>query len=191
MNDKPILLVDDEAAPPVEDLADLFRERARILSEVPPQEEAGERIAALSFQLDDELYGIELKYLLEMRQATPLRRLPGVLPHLAGVMNLRGELLPVVDLRPVLGLGKTETSSVAPATLVLSFKGDKLAVAVDRARDILGFPANDLKPPPMSLDPERAAFVRGEYLMEGRLMTLLDVEKILTDARFAGEAREA
>jgi len=48
-----------------------------------------------------------------------------------------------------------------------------------------------LKPPPMSLDPERAAFVRGEYLMEGRLMTLLDVEKILTDARFAGEAREA
>lgn len=188
---KDAVLVIEDAVDSVEDLTELLRERARILSEVPPQEEAGEHIAALSFQIDDEVYCVELKYLLEMRQATPLRRLPGVLPHLAGVMNLRGELLPVVDLRPVLGLGKSETSGTTHSTLVLSYKGDKLAVAVDRSRDILSFPANDLKPPPMSLDPERAAFVRGEYLLEGRLMTLLDVEKILTDPRFAGETREA
>ena len=190
-NGKDAILVIDDAVDSAEDLTELLRERARILSEVPPQEEPGERIAALSFQIDEEIYCVELRYLLEMRQATPLRRLPGVLPHLAGVMNLRGELLPVVDLRPVLGLGKSETSGTAPATLVLTFKGDKLAVAVDRARDILSFPANELKPPPMSLDPERAAFIRGEHLLEGRLMTLLDVEKILTDARFAGETREA
>jgi purine-binding chemotaxis protein CheW len=190
-NGKDAVLVIDDGVDSAEDLSELLRERARILSEVPPQQEAGERIAALSFQIDDEIYCIELKYLLEMRQSTPLRRLPGVLPHLAGVMNLRGELLPVVDLRPVLGLGKSETSGAAPATLVLSFKGDKLAVAVDRARDILSFPANELKLPPMSLDPERAPFVRGEYLLEGRLMTLLDAEKILTDPRFAGETREA
>jgi hypothetical protein len=43
----------------------------------------------------------------------------------------------------------------------------------------------------MSLDPERAAFIRGEHLLEGRLMSLLDVEKILTDPRFAAETREA
>jgi purine-binding chemotaxis protein CheW len=180
----------EDAELSMEDLTELFRARARLLSEVPPEEQGGERIAALSFQLGEELYGIELKYLLEMRQSTPLRRLPGVLPHLAGVMNLRGELLPVFDLKPVLGLGRSEIVEVIPAVLILSFKGDKLAFAVDRARDILGFPVAELKLPPVSLDPERAAFIRGEYLMEGHLMTLLDIEKILTDARFAAESRE-
>ncbi len=174
-----------------EDLSELFRERARLLSEVPREDEPGERIVALSFELGEELYAIELKHLLEMRQATPLRRLPGVLPHLAGVMNLRGELLPVVDLRPMLGLAKTEIGGIVPAVLVLSFHGGKLAAAVDRARDILSFPAKELKPPPVSLDPERGAFIRGEYLTGGRLLSLLDVEKILTDSRFNADAREA
>lgn len=174
-----------------DDLTELFRERARMLSEVPQEEEPGERIAALSFELGEELYAIELKHLVEMRQATPLRRLPGVLPHLAGVMNLRGELLPVVDLRPMLGLGKTDIGSIVPAVLVLSFQGGKLAAAVDRARDILSFPARELQPPPVSLDPERGAFIRGEYLTAEGLLSLLDVEKILTDSRFNADTREA
>jgi purine-binding chemotaxis protein CheW len=190
MENKDSIVVADEAEMSADDLTELFRERARVLSEVPTQEEGGERIAALSFQLGDEVFGIELRYLLEMRQATSLRRLPGVVPHLAGVINLRGELLPVVDLRPVLGLGKSEVAAMLAGALVLSFRADKVAVAVDRARDILNFPASELKPPPMSLDPERAAFIRGEYLIEGRLITLLDAEKIFTDPRFAGESRE-
>jgi chemotaxis signal transduction protein len=74
--------------------------------------------------------------------------------------------------------------------LVVSFKGGKLALAVDRTRDILAFPAKELQPAPMSLDPDRAVFIRGEYLAEACLMSLLDVEKILTDSRFAGETRE-
>jgi len=191
MTDKFTRTAADDADINGEDLTGLFRERARMLSEVPPQEEAGERIAALSFDLGEELYAIELKHLIEMRQATPLRRLPGVLPHLAGVINLRGELLPVVDLRPILGLAKTEIGSIVPAVLVLSFQGGKLAAAVDRARDILSFPAKELKPPPVSLDPEHGAFIRGEYLTAGRLLSLLDVEKIVTDSRFAVDSREA
>ncbi len=191
MTDKFPRAAADDADIAGEDLTELFRERARRLSEVPPAEESGERIAALSFELGEEWYAIELKYLLEMRQATPLRRLPGVVPHLAGVMNLRGELLPVVDLRPILGLVKTEIGSIAPAVLVLAFQGGKLAAAVDRARDILSFPARELKPPPVSLDPERGAFIRGEYLVAGRLLSVLDMEKILTDARFAADTREA
>lgn len=174
-----------------EDLRELLRERARILAEVPAAETGGEKIAALSFHLSGELYGIELKYLAETRPATPLRRLPGVLPHLAGVMNLRGELVPVVDLGPILGVGRREISGVAPAVLVLSAHGSKLALAVDQANDILAFPAGELKPPPVSLEPERAIFIRGEYLTAGRLLNLLDVDKILADPRLSGDTHES
>jgi purine-binding chemotaxis protein CheW len=173
-----------------EDLREIFRERARILSEVPAPEESGEKISALSFVLGGELYGVELKYLAETRQSTPLRRLPSAPPHLAGLMNLRGELVPVVDLGPVVGLGQREMATTLPAVLVLSLQGSKLALAVERAQDILTFPAKELQPPPLSLEPERALFIRGEYLFDRRLLSLLDVEKIVADPRFAERGRE-
>jgi purine-binding chemotaxis protein CheW len=188
MDDKKIIAELAEIRP--EDLSEIFSERARILSEVPAADESGERIAALSFQLAGELYGIELKYLAETRQSMPLRRLPGVLPHLAGVMNLRGELVPVVDLGPILGLGRRETPAATSAVLVLSVEGSKLALAVEEAKDILAFAAKDLQPPPLSLEPERAIFIRGEYLIDGRLLSLLAVEKILADPRFSGETHD-
>ena len=191
MSDKNPTIIADAEAVGREDLSELFRERARILAEVPPEEHSGEQVAALSFQLAGEVYAIELKHLAETRRHVPLRRLPGVVPHLAGVMNLRGELIPVVDLRLVLGLGRSEAGPVVSTVLVLSLKGSKLALAVDQTRDILAFPAKELQPPPLSLDPERALFIRGEYLTDGRLINLLDVEKIIADPRFAGETHES
>jgi purine-binding chemotaxis protein CheW len=188
MDDKDIIVDGGENGR--KDFAELLRERARILSEVPAPEESGEKISALSFVLSGELYGVELKYLAETRQATPLRRLPSAPPHLAGLMNLRGELVPVVDLGPIVGLGQREMAALLPAVLVLSLQGSKLALAVDQAQDILTFPAKELQPPPLSLDPERALFIRGEYLFDRRLLNLLDVEKIVADPRFAGPGRE-
>ena len=173
-----------------EDFRALLKERARILSEVPAAEDSGEKIAALSFQLAGETYGIELKYLAETRRSTPLRRLPGVLPHLAGAMNLRGELIPVVDLGPILGLGRREIPATVAAVLVLSVDGNKLALAVDQFKDILTFAAKELQPPPVSLEPERSIFIRGEYLIDGGLLNLLAVEKILADPRLSGQIRD-
>ncbi|HEY2989513.1 MAG TPA: chemotaxis protein CheW [Candidatus Binatia bacterium] len=187
MDDKNVTMLFDNGQARQDDLREILRERARILSEVPPVEESGEMISALSFQLSGELYGVELKYLAETRQATPLRRLPLAPPHLAGVMNLRGELVPAVDLGPILGLGQREIHALASTVLVLSLQGSKLALAVDLARDIIVFPAKELQPPPLSLEPERAIFIRGEYLIDRRLLTLLDVEKIIADPRFAGQ----
>lgn len=173
-----------------EDFHELLRHRARILSEVPAQEESGETIAALSFVLSGERYGIELKYLAETRPSTPLRRLPSAPPHLAGLMNLRGELVPVVDLGPIVGAGQREMALTLAAVLILSLQGSKLALAVDQAEDILTFPLRELQPPPLSLEPERAPFIRGVYLTDRRLLSLLNVEKIVADPRFAGPGRE-
>lgn len=188
MDDTNISLVTDDGAIEREDLRALFRERARILSEVPAPEESGEKISALSFELGGELYGIELKHLAETRRGTPLRRLPCAPPHLAGVMNLRGELVPVIDLGPIVGLGQKEIPATLSAVLVLSVQASKLALAVDRVKDIVTFAAKELQPPPLSLELERAIFIRGEYLIDRLALSLLDMEKIVADSRFAGPA---
>ena len=190
MDDRNVTVVMEGAQTHQQYLRETLRERARILSEVPVAEESGEKISALSFQLGGELYGVELRYLAETRQSASLRRLPCAPLHLAGMMNLRGELVPVVDLGPILGLGQRAIPAMVTAVLVLSMQGNKLALAVDRAKDIVAFAAKDLQPPPLSLEPERAIFIRGEYLVNHRPLSLLDVEKIVADSRFAGQNQE-
>lgn len=168
-------------------LHEILRERARVLSEVPASEESGKRISVLSFRLAEELYGIELGYLTETRQSVLLRHIPCAAPYLAGLINLRGELLPVVDLCPILGLAEQKFSNIVPALLILSFQGNKLAVATERAEDILTFPLKELKPPPLSLDPERAVFIKGELLINNRPLSLLNMERLQQDTRFTGD----
>ena len=187
MNESKTAIPMDDAQTGTESLREILRERARTLSEVSAQEERGEKISILSFQLGEELYGIELGYLTETRQSVPLRHVPCAPSHLAGIMSLRGELLPAVDLRPILGLPQQEPPKIAPALLILSLKGNKLAVVVDQAKDILTFPVKELQPPPLSLEPERALLITGELLVKARPLSLINVEKLFQEPRLAGE----
>lgn len=170
-----------------EKLREILQERARILSEIPTPEESGEKISLLSFQLGEELYGIALHYLIETRQSVPLRHLPCAPSHLVGIINLRGELVPVVDLCPILGLPQREVPKIVPALLIASLKKTKCAFMVDRPKDILTVPAKEIHPPPLSLEPERALWIRGEILVENRPLSLLDVDRLLQDPRLFGE----
>lgn len=187
MNESKTAIPMDDAQTSTESLREILRERARTLSEAPAQEESGEKISILSFQLGEELYGIELGYLTETRQSVPLRHVPCAPSHLAGIMSLRGELLPAVNLRPILGLPQQEPPKIAPALLILSLKGNKLAVVVDQAKDILTFPVKELQPPPLSLEPERALLITGELLVKTRPLSLINVEKLFQEPRLAGE----
>jgi purine-binding chemotaxis protein CheW len=171
-----------------DDLHEVLQERAKVLREVPIAEESGEKISILSFQLGEEVYGVELRDLTETRQSVPLRHLPSAPPHLPGIVNLRGELLPVIDLCPILGLPPQELNKTVPALLILSLKGNKFAFAVDRAKDILTLPLKEIHAAPLSLEPDHAVFIRGEFLADNRLISLLDMEKLLQDQRFFGVA---
>ena len=88
MTMEPTLATNSQAGE--DNLQELFQERAKVLREVPLAEEAGEKISILSFQLGEEVYGVELRDLTETRQSVPLRLLPSAPPHLAGIVNLRG-----------------------------------------------------------------------------------------------------
>lgn len=161
-----------------DDFHEILRERARVLSEAPELEEGGEKISILSFELGEELYGIELNYLIETRQSVPCRRLPCAPSYLVGAANIQGELVPVVDLCPILGLPAQDPQKILPSLLVLSLEGNKVALAVARAKDIVTFASKELKPPPLSLEADRALFIKGEHILGNRLVSVLDMEKL-------------
>jgi purine-binding chemotaxis protein CheW len=187
MDDKEAAICLDKAQIVANGLQEILRQRARILSEVPAAEESGEKIAILCFQLGEELYGIELKYLAETRRSVPVRRLPSAPTHLVGIVNLRGELLPVIDLCPILGLPQRELSKIASTLLVLKLKDHKWALAVDSGQEILTFSTKDIMPLPLSLDSEHAAFIRGQLLSGNRPLGLLNMERLQQDPRLAVE----
>ena len=187
MTDGRVTTSNDDAQPAAESLREILRERAMVLSEIPAQEESGKKISVLSFCLAEELYGVELSHLTETRQSISLRHIPRGPSYLAGIVNLRGEFLPVIDLCPILGLAQQKFGKNIPALLILSLQGNKLALAAERAEDILTFPMKELKPPPISLEAERGLFIKGELLVNNRPLSLLDVEKLLQELRLAGE----
>jgi len=173
-------------SPEAETLKQVFQERAKRLSEVPDKEEAGDQLSLLSFMLGEELYGVELKYLVETRQSVTFRRVPSAPPHVAGITNLRGELLAVADFCPILGLPRRDWTQSSSALLVLASRGNSFALLVDRALDILSFPLNQLQPSPVTLEAEEKSFAQGILLLEDWPLTLIDMESIFLDSRISG-----
>jgi purine-binding chemotaxis protein CheW len=180
----------NDTGSPEGSFSEILRQRARVLSQAPTPEEDGDKISVLSFSLAGELYGIELGYLTETRQSFALRHVPHAPSYLVGIVNLRGELLPVLDLCPLLGLPQQRWPNIVPALLILSLQRNKLGLAAQRAEDIVSCSLKELKPPPISLESEHAVLIKGEVLIKNRPLILLDVEKLVQDPRFAGEEKE-
>lgn len=130
------------------------------------------------FQLDKELYGADIAV---VREVTPLQRVtkvPRTPSYIEGVINLRGRVIPVIDLRRRLGL------PVAPATkstriAVGEIAGDQVGMIVDAVHEVLRIPADAVEPPsPMfaKIDNEN---ILGIAKVDDRLITLLDLARIL------------
>jgi len=132
----------------------------------------------LSFAMGSEVYGVDILTVQEIRQwegATPLPRTPA---HLRGVINLRGEVVPVLDLRDRLGL--PVPAEGRPVVIVFRLHEKRVGAIVDAVLDV--HPLEDgLQPPPAG-----ARFVAGLATLDDRLVIVLDTQRLLEDS--LGEA---
>lgn len=147
-------------------------ERAQALARPLVQEAGGDALDLVTFTLQGEGYAVESRLVLEMFRAVDVTPLPGAEPPVFGVTAWRGELLPVVDLRSLLGL-----PSVVPGAgsllVVLGREQALLGVPADAPGDVLTIPQAAIRPP---VGLRTAEYVRG---MTPRAELLLDVDKIL------------
>ena len=138
-----------------------------------------ERVAYLGVYLGSDVYGLPLEQLREVARVGHVRRVPGSPAGVAGLVNLRGEILCALDTRAILGL-PPRTSTEPPFLVALRGFADPLGLLVDAVADIYSVASDDIEPPPDTWTAERAAGVLGMARLPVGLMGLIDLAKVAT-----------
>jgi purine-binding chemotaxis protein CheW len=137
----------------------------------------------LTFQLAGQTYGVEILRVQEIKGWEKPTRLPHSPQHVQGVINLRGAVVPILDLRRRFGLGETEygRTTVVIVVKVDSARGELTAgIVVDAVCEVCNISAGDLRPPPEVGSPIDADFVRGLAMVGEGMLVLLDVVHLVT-----------
>lgn len=131
----------------------------------------------ISFTLGEEEYGLAITAIREIRGWTEITALPDAPPHIRGVLDLRGRIVPIVDLRARFGQGPTD---VGPRhVIIVAAAGDRMAgLLVDAVADILTVADADIQPVPMEAGAS-SQLLSGLVSVDGRLVTVLRLDALL------------
>lgn len=170
---------DGEALTPEQADAILAARARALAAAVITEPDRSARIDALVVRIASERYALATSHVSRMVGAADLAAVPGAPRILLGVMNLHGDVLPVFDPRPLLGLGET-TAAARPQVAVLGGERAELGLVVDAAEQVEALRVDQLHAPPESLTPARRELVRGVW-QDG--VILLDIVRLLADPR--------
>lgn len=138
----------------------------------------------LIFQLGEEQYGIHILKVQEIRGYERPTAIANAPAFIKGVMNLRGVIVPIVDLRVRFDLPFTYDESTV--VIVLNVADRVVGVVVDAVSDVLPLAAGDIQPPPEFADSVfDSSYITGLATVDGRMLILLDIEKLITGADMA------
>ncbi len=134
----------------------------------------------LTFMIGDEYYGVNILKVQEIKGYTDVTRIPNTPDYIKGVLNLRGTIVPIVNLRMKFGMEQIDNTAVT-VIIVVMVKGRVTGMIVDTVSDVLTLPAKEVKPPPSFGTNVDTSFIDGIGTSEERLVTLLDIDRVLTD----------
>lgn len=142
--------------------------------------DASQSTEALVFLLDGQEYGIALHCVQEIRSYQAPTRLAGACDYLLGVMDLRGEVVPLIDLRRRLGL-QAAAFDAFTVIIVVSLGERRVGIVADRVNDVVALPPQQIRTmPAMTGGPDQRHFVAIASI-EQRSVVLMDVESLLAD----------
>jgi purine-binding chemotaxis protein CheW len=168
--------IEGAASRRVEESRALLERRAKALSRPLIPEDQGEILNLISFRIQEEVYAADSRWVFEVFRPMEVAPLPGRLDALMGVAAWRGDLLPVLDLRSLLGFGPGAEAG-APTLIVVGHGRPSLCVRADGPGAVLTEPAASLRPAPEGL-------AGREYLwgVIGDATLVLDIERVLRAA---------
>jgi purine-binding chemotaxis protein CheW len=142
----------------------------------------------MTFRLAREEYGLEILKVRELIGLMEITRVPRAPAHVRGVINLRGKVIPVVDLRLKFGMDPTDpTSQTVIIVVQLSAEngGLTMGILVDEVLEVRAITEGDIEPPPDLQGEVTSSFVRGVGKAEKRVIFLLDIDRVLSQERRA------
>ncbi|MFO0951957.1 MAG: chemotaxis protein CheW [Isosphaeraceae bacterium] len=144
----------------------------------------------VGFRLDREEYAIPITTIQEIIVMKPVTRIPQVPEFIEGLINLRGSVLPVVNLRRLLGLPPREFDDET-RTVIVNVGGRTLGYVVDEVTQVMRVSSDQIQPTPLSVAAVAKRHIAGLARLEDRLLIILDIERLLAPEEFEAVTREA
>jgi len=135
----------------------------------------------VGFQIGRETYGVPITSLHEIVRVPEITAVPDAPDYLEGVINLRGKIVSVMDLRKRFGV-KQATLKKGNRILVVEYAGRLAGLIVDSASEVVKIPSDDVEAPPAAFQEGGLNCVTGLGKVRGRLIVLLDMSKLLAPA---------
>ena len=137
----------------------------------------------LTFALDAEEYGVEILKVHEIIGTLPVTRVPNTPPHVCGIVNLRGKVIPIVHLRRKFGM--PESAAGESCIIVVQVKNVPIGIIVDRVSEVVRVEVKHVEDVPEFGANVNTDFLLGVAKNDGRVRLLLDIERVLSgdDAR--------
>lgn len=142
----------------------------------------------LTFILADEEYGVDILRVQEIKGMDTVTPMPDVPEHIRGVVNLRGIIVPIMDLRLGLGLEAKEYGATTVVIVVKVFDNETertMGLIVDAVSEVYNISGDELKPPPDFGNALKTDYVKGIATVEDKMLILLDVDQLITNGLLA------
>jgi purine-binding chemotaxis protein CheW len=147
---------------------------------------ASGRVEFISFSIGEEQYGVDIMAVREIKGWTEITHLPKQPEYVRGVLNLRGVMVPIIDLRCRFGQGKTEATPLH-IVIVVQVEHRLVGLLADRVLDILAFDSGQVQPVPQIARSTRIDFLSGLVTVDGTMIALVDLPNLLATERLPTE----
>jgi len=140
---------------------------------------AGAEMQLVVFELGDESYGVDISRVQDINRMQEITEIPHAPESVVGVINLRGRVIPVIDLRKRFGLPDA-VHTKDTRIVVLHLEGNLIGVIVDAVSQVLRIPADIVEPPSPVLAGVDSRYLRGIAKLDDKLVILLDLDFVLS-----------
>lgn len=150
-------------------------------SEIATSSTGGDTEQLLTFMLDGEEYGVDILRVQEIRSWSTPMPMPNAPDYIKGVINIRGDVVAIADLRQRLRLPTRECGPTTAIVVLRVHSGRQervMGVIVDAMSDVKNVPASAIKPPPAFRQSAEASLAKGIVTLETNMITILDVDRV-------------
>ncbi len=142
----------------------------------------------LTFRLEDEIFALDVAQVREVLDMSPITKVPGTPDFMRGVINVRGSVVPVMDLRLKFGMSRTENSlDTRIIVMEISMDGEVtvLGTLADSVNEVIDLDPSQIEPPPNIGMRWRTEFIRGIGKRNDRFIILLDIDRVFSSDELA------
>ena len=134
----------------------------------------------VTFRLDSEKYGIKVMQVQEVLRVTDIAPVPGAPDYVLGIINLRGNVVTVLDTRMRFGLPVAETDDNT-RIVIIEAENQVVGILVDSVAEVVDLQSSDIETAPNVGNDESSKYIQGVSSLENELLILVDVNKLLTE----------